>query len=73
MYHMYYMYHVGVKKAKLAKANVWLYLFGVITAVAPLPWSHWAVTFFLSRWMLDLRACATFSPNCEDSEVPRRS
>lgn len=46
MYHMYYMYHVGVKKAKLAKANVWLYLFGVITAVAPLPWSHWAVTFF---------------------------
>lgn len=48
MYHMYYMYHVGVKKAKLAKANVWLYLFGVITAVAPLPWSHWAVTFFES-------------------------
>ena len=43
--------HVGVRRvAKLTKANVWLYLFGVITAVALLPWSHWVVTFFfLSR------------------------
>ena len=70
--------HVGVRRvAKLTKANVWLYLFGVITAVALLPWSHWVVIFLFFESVLDwtsgpFRPWVTFSP-CEDCEAPRRS